>query len=159
VHGQFSPLAHPNAQRKLHLDWSSRFCTAHGSVLSGMPEHVLPVKIASRKEMWTPSNACFLGPTRVHNSNDMSIGSAVLHSSRQCVVSMSEYASPQNCPSPWKSWTPSNIWFLEPTPFHNPNGISIFSAVFAQLTAAILYNEPPVCPSKLPLSIQIWTPI
>jgi len=32
-------------------------------------------------------------------------------------------------------WTPSNKWFLEHTRSHNPNGISIGSAVFAWLTA------------------------
>jgi len=36
-------------------------------------------------------------------------------------------------------WTPSNTWFLEPTRILNPNGISIGSAVYAQLTAVSLY--------------------
>jgi len=31
-------------------------------------------------------------------------------------------------------WTPSNTWFPGPTRVHNPNGISIGSAVFARLT-------------------------
>jgi len=30
-------------------------------------------------------------------------------------------------------WTLSNTWFLGPTQLHNPNGISISSAVFAGL--------------------------
>jgi len=45
------------------------------------------------------------------------------------------------CPSPpsklllpWRIWTPSGIWFLEPTRVYNPNCISIGSAVFVELT-------------------------
>jgi len=33
-----------------------------------------------------------------------------------------------------RPFSPSNTWFLEPTQAHNPNGISISSAVFARLT-------------------------
>ena len=35
----------------------------------------------------------------------------------------------------WGIWTPSNIWFPEPTWVLNPNDISICSAVFAGLTS------------------------
>ena len=35
----------------------------------------------------------------------------------------------------WETWTPSNTWFLGPTRVHDPNGISIGSAVFAGLTS------------------------
>jgi len=31
-------------------------------------------------------------------------------------------------------WTPYNTWFLQSTRAHNPNGISIGSAVFAEIT-------------------------
>jgi len=37
-------------------------------------------------------------------------------------------------PLHWRSGHPSNIWFLRLTRVHNPNGISISSAVFALLT-------------------------
>ena len=53
------------------------------------------------------------------------------------------------------SWLPSNTWFLGPIRAHNPNGISIGSAVFAQLTAECPYTlqwDAP-SPSKLPLSM------
>ena len=41
----------------------------------------------------------------------------------------------QNCtPSRGRSGLPSNSWFLGPTRVHNPNGISISSAVFVGLT-------------------------
>jgi len=36
-------------------------------------------------------------------------------------------------PFPLEIWTSSNTLFLEPTRVHNPNGISICSAVFAGL--------------------------
>jgi len=42
--------------------------------------------------------------------------------------------SPQNCPSAWGIWSPSNTYFLGPTPVHNRNDISIGLAVFAGLT-------------------------
>ena len=44
--------------------------------------------------------------------------------------------STKNCPFAWGHLDPlSTTWFLEPTRTHNPNGISIWSAVFAQITA------------------------
>jgi len=58
------------------------FFTAHGTLSSGMPEHSYPLKIApSHRGIWTPSNAWFLEPTRAHNPNGISIGSAVRVSS------------------------------------------------------------------------------
>jgi len=46
---------------------------------------------------------------------------------------------------------------------HNPNGISIGLAAFAQMTAeSVLYNGTPLSPSKLPLPMGasgFWTPI
>jgi len=41
---------------------------------------------------------------------------------------------PQNRPFPWDIKPPSNTRFPGPTPVHNPNGISIESAVFAGFT-------------------------
>jgi len=43
--------------------------------------------------------------------------------------------SPNNCPFPQGIWAPYNTCFLGPTRVHNPNGTSISSAVFAQLTS------------------------
>ena len=61
--------------------------------------------------------------------------------------------SHENCPCLGRSETPSNTWFLGPIQILNPNGTSIISAVFAQLT-----EERPhtlqwatLSPSKLPL--------
>jgi len=48
--------------------------------------------------------------------------------------------------------------FLGPTRVHFPNGISIGSAVFAQLRAALHFTMGrPLFPSKLSLHIGIWT--
>jgi len=41
---------------------------------------------------------------------------------------------------PRHRWTPSNTWFFGPIWAHNPNGISIDSAVFAQGTAECPYT-------------------
>jgi len=49
---------------------------------------------------------------------------------------MSAPSPPQNYPFPWGIWTPFNTWFLGPTRPQNPNGISIGSTVFAELTTA-----------------------
>ena len=41
---------------------------------------------------------------------------------------------PYNCPFSLGIWTVSNSWFLGPVRVHNPNGITISLAVFAQVT-------------------------
>jgi len=67
----------------------------------------------------------------------------------------------QNCPFPWRIWTPSNTWFLGPMRAHNPNGTSIGSAVFAQMTAERLYTLQwfARCLLKVvPSHAEIWTP-
>jgi len=67
-------------------------------------------------------------------TNSISIGSAVFAQlTAECPYTLQWAASfPQNCPFPWGIWTSSNIWFLEPTRAHNPNGISIGSTVFVR---------------------------
>jgi len=60
--------------------------------------------------------------------------------------------SAKNCSFVWGIWTPSNTWFLGSTRLSIPNGISIGSAVFAQLTADSSYTlqwapqSPKNCP-------------
>jgi len=46
-------------------------------------------------------------------------------------------AAPSKLPLPMRIWTPSNTWFLGPTRVHNPNGVSLGSAVFAGLKIVI----------------------
>jgi len=84
-----------------------------------------------------PCNTCFLQPTRVHNSNGISIGSAVF---AQLTAECHWACLSLSCPikialSHGGIWTPSNTWFLEPTRAHNPDVLSICSVVFAQLMA------------------------
>jgi len=73
--------------------------------------------------------------------------------------------SPKIAHSQGRSEPLSNA-FLEPIRAHNPNGISISSLVFAQMTTAaqsvfILYkcNGTPLFPWKCPSQWRIWTPI
>jgi len=53
------------------------FCTAHGRLSLGMHGHVLSpiIPVACGSGPWY--NACFLGPTRVHNPNDIWISSTI----------------------------------------------------------------------------------
>jgi len=53
------------------------------------------------------------------------------------------------------------LYFLGPTWVQIPNGISIGSAIFAQLTAECPYTlqQAAPYPSKLPLPMRIWTPM
>ena len=84
----------------------------------------------------------------------------LLHSSvLQCLVMGGH---PSKVPFPWGDLTPSNTRFLGPTRVFIPNGISIGSAVFAQLTVKCpytLYNVLPLSPQKLRLPLGICTPI
>jgi len=70
---------------------------------------------------------------------------------------------PDNCPFAWGIWAPSNVCFFGPTRVHNPNGISIGSAVLAGLTTVTdrqTVGHVRACssPLKLPLSMGICTP-
>jgi len=52
-----------------------------------------------------------------------------------------------------------NLYFLRPTPVHNPNGKSTRSTVLAQLTAESPYTYNWLCfPQNCPLPFWIWTP-
>ena len=47
---------------------------------------------------------------------------------------------PNNCPFAWGIRAESDTWFLGPTRVHNPNGILVGSAVFAQITTECRYT-------------------
>ena len=87
-------------------------------------------------------NSCFLRPSRVHNRNNKSISSAVFAP----LMAESPYTlqwvplSPKIATSYGASGPPSDTWFLGPIRAHNPNGISISSAVFAQMTIECPYT-------------------
>ena len=111
-----------------------------------------------------PSNTCFLGPARVHNPNIISIGSAVFAQlMAECCYTLQQ-AAPFPLiitPSHGGSGPASNTIAL-PIRAHNPNGISIESAVFAQITAECPYTlqlDAPCPPSKLPLRMGVCGPL
>ena len=102
--------------------------------------------------MCTPCNTCFLGPTRVHNPDDISIGSAVFLAK---LTAESHYTLQRAAPYPLI------IAHLNPhliraslgyTRIFNENGISIGLAVFAQLTAVCLYTLQGAAPSSLKIA-------
>jgi len=85
----------------------------------------------------SPSNTCFIGPTRVHNPNGILISSAVFAQlTVECPYTLQwAVPSPSKLPLCMVGSGPSyNTWFLGTTRVLNPNGISISSAVFAGLT-------------------------
>ena len=90
--------------------------------------------------------------------NGISIGSAILHSSRENAVG-DVGAYPfflKIAPSCGRSEPPYDTWFLGSTRHNIPNGISMGSAVHAQLTAERSYTLMG-CPFpriKLPLSMR-----
>jgi len=91
----------------------------------------------------------------------MLISSLFLHSSHRGVVRhVGACSSLSKLPRPWVICTPSNTWFLGLPDFSVPNGISIASAVFAQLTAEIPYTlQWAALPlQKLHLPMGIYTP-
>jgi len=72
------------------------------------------------------------------------------------------FPPPQNYPFLWGLYP--YLYFLASTPLSIPNGISIGSAVFAQLTAGRRYilqwtARPPISPQNCLFAWGIWTPI
>ena len=69
--------------------------------------------------------------------------------------------SPKSAPSRGNICTPSNTWIPGLTRLSVPNGISIGSAVFAQMTAECpyLYNGTPLTPQNCPFPWGMWTPM
>ena len=82
-------------------------------------------------------NLSFLRPKYTTQTSNRTV-QPFLHSSRQKVLILYNGLpfSPK-CPFPWGSGSPSNSWFHGPVQTHNPNGISLGSAVFAGLTNVI----------------------
>ena len=109
-----------------------------------------------RRQCALPSNTCFLGPTRYHTPNGISMGSAVfvqLTAEGPYTLQWTDPSPPQKkCPFPREIWTQSKTWFLGPIWDHKPNGIYIRSSVFAQMIAEcpILYNGTPLSPQNCP---------
>jgi len=82
-------------------------------------------------------NTCFLGPIQVHVQNSISIGSTIfaqLTAGSPYTLQWAAHCPPKIAPSHRVSGPQSNTWSLRPTRVQNPNGISIDSAIFAELT-------------------------
>ena len=130
------PRVHPSPQPKLHLDRSSHFSRQCHRTGSGMP---FPLKIAPcHGTIWTPSSTWFLLTTRVHTSNDISIGAAVFARPPNMDGSTVFARLCQCAPS-------CNTCFSGHTRVHNLNGISTGSAIFAQLTQSVV-GHASACP-------------
>jgi len=97
---------------------------------------------------WTCAS---FGPLK--STTEMANGSVqtFLHSLRQKVpVLYNGCAYPSELPFPMGDQDlPCNTWCFRPMRAHNPNGTSIGSTVFAQMTAECSYTGLPVSPSKL----------
>jgi len=88
------------------------------------------------------SNLCILRPTRVHNRNGKWIGLAVFAqlTAESTYILYNGRPYPPELPLPMGDLDiPCNTWCFRPMRAHNPNGTSIGSAVFAQMTAECLY--------------------
>jgi len=151
--------AHPSSQPKLQIDRFSRFCTVHGRkcmliLYNGDP---FPKIVPSRGKIGTPSISRFLEADRAHNPNCITIGSAIFAQvTAECQYTLSWVPlSPNIDPSHVGSGPPSKTRFLGPIRAHRPNGISISSAVFAQMTTACPYTLQWDAPSPSKLSIPM----
>jgi len=120
--------AHPSPQPKRQIDWFRRFCTAHSRKSLGYFEVTIQMAwrlVEQFSHRWLQSVPIFY------------------------------YGAPFPPKLPLSmvgSGPPSNTWFFGPIWAHSPNGISIDSAVFAQMSAECPYTMGcPIPPSKLPL--------
>jgi len=148
------PSAYPSPQPKRQTARFSRFCTAHGRYFTmGAPS---PPKLLLPTRIWTPSNTRFLWPNRAKTQTASGSVQLFLH----------RWTQSQSVPIQWDalstsilplamggSGLPSNTRFPEQSRVLNPNGISISSAVFAQMNAVwvFLYNGRPFPPQYCPL--------
>jgi len=74
----------------------------------------------------------------------------------RCYLMAQTTPTPENCPFPLRDLSPSNTWFRGPQ-FRSSNGISIGSAIFAQLTVECpitLHCAATSPPKKLPLPLR-----
>jgi len=107
-------------------------------------------------------NLCILRPIWVHNQNGKSIGSDVFAQLTTENAYTLQWAplSTRIAPFHGGSRLPSNTRFLGPMQADNPNGTSIASAVFAQMTPECLYFTMVRLfpPQNCPFPWGIWAP-
>jgi len=152
------PSAHPSPQPKRQIDRFSRFCAAHGR----KPPYFTMGDPFSKN---CPFSWGDLGPHLIHDSsrhnpNCITIASAIFaQATVECPYTL-HWAPlfPKIAPSHGGSW-PHLIRYLGPIRAHKPNGISISSAVFAQMTAECPYTlhwDAPF-PQNCPFPWGIWS--
>jgi len=93
---------------------------------------------------WTQCNTWCLEPTRAHNPNGTSIGSAVFAlMTAECPYTLQWFACfpLKIAPSHVVVWTTRNTWFIGPTRVRNPHGNLILSAIFAGLTCVTYWQS------------------
>ena len=91
---------------------------------------------------WWFSRICQIAYPKQHL--DWFIRFLTAHGKRSLYFTIGRPFPPQNCHFAWGYGPPSNVWFLWPTRVHNPNGISIGSAVFTGLTIVTDHATPSV---------------
>jgi len=137
IHGS---LAHPSPQPKRHLDRLSRFCIDDRrmpqSFTTGRPSpSKVPLPIGDLDPIYY---IWFPWPTRMLTQTaSRSIKSFLGIDNRRVSLyfTMERPFPPSKLALPMGDLDPSNTWFPGPTRVLNPNGISIGSAVFAELTS------------------------
>ena len=135
------PSAHPSPQPKRQIDRFSRLCTSHGRkslrFTTGRP---FPPKLPFSQEIWTLIHDS-LGHSEITMQTAWQLVQPFSHRWLQSVPIL-YYGRPYPpiLPLPWGIWTLLVTRFLGPIQAHNPNDISISSAVFAQMTRECPYT-------------------
>jgi len=133
--------ANPSPQPKWQMDRFSHFCTAHGRVSSACPTMSFPLIIAPPHGRSGPQliRASLGQPESITQMTARSV-QPFLQSSCQSVSGQCQRAC-WACPSSLKLPIPmGDLWFLGSTGLNVPNGISVGSVVFAQVTAECPYT-------------------
>jgi len=153
------PSAHPSPHPKWQMNRFSHFCTAHGSVSSGMPRHVLsPNNCPFASAIWLHLMHASLGPLEPKQHHD--------RFGRFCTVQirvssgMSRHVLPtQNCPFPWGSVPHLICGFLGPLDLASKMAPRAVQPFLDSSWQKVPVHRGRPFPPKLPLCMRrIWTP-
>ena len=112
---KWSKLFYKKAASPLHMDGSVVFARLCQYAPSLMHASLHQPRSATKMSFWSIQPLC------------------TAHGKVSLYFTKGQPFPPHTCPFIWGICTPSNTWFLEPSWVHNPNSISIGSAVFAGL--------------------------
>jgi len=148
------PWAHPSPQPKRYLDRSSRVCTVHVSVVEHVGACYRPSKLPLPwgSVVRTPSNSLrgSLGPSNSEFQTAFRFSRFCRAHGRKCL-----YLT--KLPLPTEDLNPivhDSLGPSKPTPQKASRSVQPFWRSSPQ-NVRILYNGPPLLPSKLPLSMEI----